>query len=327
MSVKPICYVPSRVLPEIYSGVPSFAGVPVIAAPAEIDAYDVVVAGMPWEGICTTGGWTGVELGPKAIRSASVRYGGFLPDRGYDLFDRIRVGDYGDCASVPGDAEATFAHIEEKALQVFRRGKTWIGLGGDHSVLVPELRALARSRKKIGLVHLDSHLDNLDTYGEAEKYARCSPLFRAYEMDAIGGEHVVHIGIRGPRNHPDQLRLARERGATVFSSFQVREMGVEETFRRAVEIAGKGTEGIYVTVCSDVLDAAFNPGGPADFAGLGSHELLSLLYRFGRHGVLGFDFVEIYPPQDANNTSGHMAAWAVLYLLSGVAGKDMSSAD
>lgn len=319
MSTKPICYDPSRVIPEIYSGVPTFAGIPAILSPDQIDGYDAVVMGMPWEGICTTGSWTGVELGPKAIRSASTRYGGFLPDQGFDLFDHLKVGDYGDAPSYPGDAERTFQAIEDKARDIFARNKVSIGLGGDHSILTPILRALSYSHKHIGLIHLDAHLDNLDTFGDSEKYARCSPLYRAYEMDSIESHNVVHIGIRGPRNHPDQLRLAQEKGATVITSFQVKENGIEKIFQEAMSIAGKGTEGIYVTVCSDVLDVAFNPGGPADFAGLSSHELLSLLNRFASSNLLGFDFVEIYPPQDRNNISGHMAAWAALYVLSGVA--------
>lgn len=319
MKDKPICYVPSRIIPELYSGVPTFAGVPKISDPAEIDLYDAVIMGMPWEGICTTGSWTGCELGPKAARSASVRYGGFLPDQKYDCFDFLSVGDFGDVGSFSGNSEKTFLSIEEKAREIFLRGKVLIGFGGDHSVLIPVLKALASTGKKIGLIHFDSHMDNLFCYGKSEKYARCSPLSRAYEMESIGGDRIVHIGVRGPRNHPDSVLYAEEQGATVISSFQVKEMGLESTFRKAIEIAGKDTDGIYITVCSDVLDVAFNPGGPPDFAGLDSFELLSLLHRFSSARLLGFDFVEIYPPQDPNNVSGHMAAWAALYVLSGLA--------
>lgn len=323
MENKPICYVPGREIPNVYSGVPSFVGVPLISKPEDIDEHDAVVFGMPWEGTCTTGSWTGSELGPKAVRSASVRYGGFLPDQGYDLFDYISVGDYGDTGMFSGDPEATFQSIEKKAGDIFQRGKVSIGFGGDHSVLVPVLRALSKTGKRIGLIHFDAHMDNLDIYGSSDRNARCSPLYRAYEMDPIHGENVVHLGIRGPRNHPDSLKLAQKNGATVISSFQVKEMGIQETFRKAMEIAGKDTDGIYVTVCSDVLDVAFNPGGPADFGGLSSYELLALLHKFAGSGMLGFDFVEIYPPQDPNNVSGHMAAWAALYVLSGLAGPRM----
>lgn len=316
---KPMCYMPGRVIPHVYSGVPSFLGVPVISSLEEMDNYDAVVFGMPWEGACTTGTWTGSELGPKAIRSASVRYGGFLPEYGYDLFDYLNVCDYGDAGMISGNPEATFKFIESKAKDIFDRGKVSIGFGGDHSVLIPVLRALSSTGKKIGLIHLDAHTDNLDVYGESDKYARCSPLYRAYEMDSISGKNIVHLGIRGPRNHPDSLKLANKNGASVISSFQIKEIGVEETFKCVMDIAGNGTDGIYVTVCSDVLDVAFNPGGGADFAGLSSYELLSLLHRFASTKLLGFDFVEIYPPQDPNNVSGHMGSWAALYVLSGLA--------
>jgi len=319
MKDKPVCYEPGRIIPELYSGVPTFAGVPRISTPEDMEGHDAIVFGMPWEGTCTTGTWTGSELGPKAIRTASVRYGGFLPDQGYDCFDYLSVGDYGDTGMFPGDPQRTFQTIEEKAKAIFKRNKVSIGFGGDHSVLGPVLRALAGTGKKIGLIHFDAHMDNLDTYGPEDKYARCSPLHRAYDTAGVGGEHTVHIGIRGPRNHPDSLRIAKEQGATVLSSFEVKRIGIEETFQKAMEVAGKGTDGIYVTVCSDVLDVAFNPGGPPDFAGFDSYELFSLLHRFASSGLLGFDFVEVYPPQDPNNVSGHMASWAALYVLSGLA--------
>lgn len=319
MKEKPICYEPGRVIPQLYSGVPTFVGVPRIDTEKEIEKYDAIVFGMPWEGTCTTGTWTGAELGPKAIRSASVRYGGFLPDQGYDCFDYLCVGDYGDAGIFPGDPRRTFESIEEKARAIYEREKISIGFGGDHSVLGPVLRALGGTGKKVGLIHFDSHMDNLDTYGPDDKYARCSPLYRAYETPGVGGERTVHIGIRGPRNHPDSIRIAREHGATVISSFDVKKRGIEDTFNRAMKIAGNETDGIYVTVCSDVLDVAFNPGGPPDFAGLDPYELFSLLYMFASSGLLGFDFVEIYPPQDPNNVSGHMASWAALYVLSGLA--------
>lgn len=319
MDNKPICYVPGKVSPEVYSGVPTFVGIPKISQAEELSDYDVVVFGMPWEGSCTTGTWTGCELGPKAIRSASVRYGGFLPDQGYDCFDYLKVGDFGDAGVFPGDPERTFYTIKLKAKEIFDRGKISVGFGGDHSVLIPILDALSETKRRIGLIHFDSHLDNLPSYGESDKYARCCPLYHAYNMKAVGGERVVHIGIRGPRNHPDSVRIAKEHGATIISSFQVKEMGIEETFKKALSVIGKDVEGIYVTVCSDVLDIAYNPGGPSDFAGLSSYELVSLLHRFASCGLLGFDFVEIYPPQDQNNVSGHMASWAALYILSGLA--------
>ena len=95
---RPVCYEKRKAIPEVYSGVPTFLGVPKITS-GEIDGQDVVIVGAPWEGICTTGSYTGVELGPKTIRSVSLRYGGYLPEFDYDFFDDLKVGDFGDAPS------------------------------------------------------------------------------------------------------------------------------------------------------------------------------------------------------------------------------------
>jgi agmatinase len=63
---------------------------------------------------------------------------------------------------------------------------------------------------RVGVVHLDAHLDNLDSFGE-EKNARCCDLHRIYEIENVNPENVIHMGIRGPRNSPEQLEIAEKR--------------------------------------------------------------------------------------------------------------------
>jgi agmatinase len=89
----------------------------------------------------------------------------------------------------------------------------------------------------------------------------------------------------------------------------------------AIGIARKGPRCIYVTICSDCIDAGFNPGGPADFNGLFPGDLFSALYKLGESGSAGLDFVEIYPLQDPNNFSSHLAAWAIIHALAGTAAR------
>ena len=43
MKNKPICYVPGREIPEVFSGVPSFLGLPKINSEADLKDYDLVV--------------------------------------------------------------------------------------------------------------------------------------------------------------------------------------------------------------------------------------------------------------------------------------------
>ena len=83
------------------------------------------------------------------------------------------------------------------------------------------------------------------------------------------------------------------------------------------KIASEGTEAVYLSICSDVLDFAFNPGGPVDGNGLTSYELVELVHEFAKLGIRGIDYVEVYPQQDTNDNSSHFVSTVVLYALAG----------
>ena len=309
---------PGKLHPEIYSGTPTFLGLPKLQGQADIKNYDVVFMGVPWEGICTWGSYSGCELATKVIRNASVRYGGYLPEYDMDVFDHLSGADFGDAPVDSGDNEATFSAVQDRMKQILDNGAFPVTFGGDHSVSIPLIRALAEKHNgKIGVIHLDAHMDNMFDFGDS-KYARCSPLRRVYEIEGVNPANIIHVGIRGPRNNPKGVAAAREHGATVMTSFEFKQIGIDAAVKKASEVAHKGTEAVYITVCSDVLDVAFNPGGPADPCGLSSYELARFLHDTARAGVAGFDFVEIYPPSDRNNVSAHTACWMTLYTLCGL---------
>ncbi len=318
MNNKPICYVPSRVIPEVYSGVPTFLGLPKISNDEDLAKSDIVVMGVPWEGICTYGGFSACELSPKTIREASRRYGGYLPDFDLDIFDHFTGGDFGDCPVQNGDYDFTFKSVREKYKKILDANKIPVVFGGDHSISYPLISEFAKKHNgNIGIIQFDAHMDNMDEFGE-EKLARCSPFHRLYEDENIDPTKMVHFGIRGPRNNPAGLKEAKKYGATVLTMMQIRMMGLQEAIQKAISVAGNGTEAIYVTVCSDILDIAFNPAGPPDPCGFTTWELAMALYECGLGGAKAFDYMEIYPLKDPQNTSSHVAVWEAIYFLAGV---------
>lgn len=319
MKNKPVCYVPGREIPEVFSGVPSFMGLPVEKNKEKLSAYDFVVMGTPWEHICTNGGFTGVENSTKTIRSASVRYGGYLPEFEFDIFDEFSGCDYGDIAVKNGDFEFTFENARNHMRDIMNAGSIPITFGGDHSLSYPLIEVFSEKYDgNIGIIHFDAHTDNMDAYGE-EKYGRCSPFHRLYDLKGFDAKNLVSVGIRGPRNNFGALEEAKKYGATIITSFEAKRKGIEETIKRAIEIASKDTKAVYVTVCSDALDVAFNPGGPADMCGFTSYEMAVMLHECGLAGAKGFDFMEVYPPDDLHNISSHCACWMAIYFMSGVA--------
>ena len=89
---KPTIYDPEFLPTNIYSGVPSFLNLPVIETQEDLEAVDVAVMGVPWEGGCTIGGYSSCTEGPKSIRSASIRYTGYLPEFDIDSFAHLKAG-------------------------------------------------------------------------------------------------------------------------------------------------------------------------------------------------------------------------------------------
>jgi agmatinase len=321
--------VPGRkaALPKVYGDTPTFLGIPILdlrSPPTE--APDVVVLGVPWEGTVTWGSFSGCELAPRTIRHASARYGGFLPDYDIDVFDHLSLADAGDVAVDPNSPTRTMESVFEAMDRVYGQGSIPVSLGGDHSFTPQVIRALgARRSGKIGVIHFDAHLDNAKSFGD-DPMPRCSPLHHVAQLPNVRTRSIVQVAIRGPRNSPAQLEYAREMGATVYTIREIRKRGMDAVVEDAIRIAREGTERLYVTICSDCIDAAFNPGGPADFNGLFAGELFSALYRIGEQGFDGLDFVEVYPSQDPSSFSSHLASWAIIYALAGLAAQKRDAA-
>ena len=316
---KPTIYDPNFLPTNIYSGVPTFLNLPVLENKQDLAQMDVAVMGVPWEGGCTIGGYSSCTDGPKSIRSASIRYTGYLPDFDLDCFSQLKAGDYGDIAVQNGNYEFTFGEIRKKVGEIYDAGAVPIILGGDHGIAYPTISELAKRHPgKVGVLHFDAHLDNYSNFGN-DPYSRCSPFYQLYNDPNMDPTKIVHIGIRGPRNHQEEFNNAKKYGANVILCREIKKNGWEASIKKAIELASKDTEVMYVTICADSLDAAFMPQGPQDMGGLTSFELLMMVHEAGLAGARALDFVEIYPDAYSLQPASHVGCWLALYFLNGVA--------
>ncbi len=305
---------------KIYGNTPCFLGASNISGAGNVGKVDVIIYGVPWEGAVTWGDYTGCELGPKVMRLCSARYTGYLPELNHiDVFEHLTLGDLGDVDIVPSNVPESILRIQKFAERVWETQKFPVALGGDHGITFPIVKALGeKSGKKVGIIHMDTHYDNKPNF-EGDPFARCSPFARLYEYEGVRSESIVHMGIHGPRNAAANGRLAQEVGATTITISDIRQANdLKAMAKKAYEIASKDTDFVYLSICSDVLDYAFNPGGPADGNGLTSYELVNLVYEFSSMGIVGMDFVEVYPQQDLNQFSAHFVSTVVLYALAGL---------
>lgn len=307
-------------IPMIIGNIPTFLGSQRVESEEELDSLDAVIAGLPWEGTNTWGTFSTCEQSPKGCRIASMRYGnGYIPEYDIEVLRQLKLGDVGDFPACGTDVQKTFASFTKEASKIFARKAIPVFLGGDHASTFPVIRALAGRRPhRVGILHFDAHLDNADAY-LGDEYARCCPLRRIAEIDGIDPTKIVHFGIRGPRNTVEQMNYARQSGATVMTIANVRNLGLEKALAQAYDVITDNTDGYYVTVCSDIIDHAWNIGGPLDFNGLSVENMCDTLYQLAQGPMLGMDIVEVYPKADVNDASIHMVTWLAIYGLAGLA--------
>lgn len=307
---------------NIYGNTPCFLNsTNLVEEPQKEKETDVIVYGVPWEGAVTWGDFTGCELGPKVIRLSSGRYSGYLPELDHiDVFSHLTMGDKGDVAVTPADPEETMKKIRAFAKDIWKGDSFPIAFGGDHGITFPIIEGLIEATdKKVGIIHLDAHYDNND-HSNGDPYGRGAPFKRLYETEGVVNTSLVHMGIHGPRNKPQNGKDAKEAGAKTLTIQDIRKAeSARAIAREAYNIASEGTDAVYLSICSDVLDHAFNPGGPVDGNGLNSFELLEIVHEVSKLGIVGMDFVEVYPQQDTTDFSSHFASFIALYALAGEA--------
>jgi agmatinase len=274
-----------------YAGLLTFGGLPFTEDPAELEGFDVAIVGAPIDDLVSDR--PGARLAPRAIRAASCPPGPHLEVK-VDAFADLRVLDFGDAPVIPADPERSHAAIEATVAQVLAAGALPIVLGGDHSVTEPAARACAGARGPVGMVHFDTHTD---TGAEVFGVERSHGTFMRRLIDAghVDGRRYAQIGLRGYWPGEREFAWQAERGVTSLFMHDVRDLGIGEVVRRAIEAVGPGPA--YLTVDVDVLDPAFVPGtGTPEPGGLTAVDLLLAVRTVADElELVGADVVEVIP--------------------------------
>ena len=275
-----------------YTGIRTFARCPYVEDPAGVD---VGFVGVPFD--TATSYRTGARFGPEAIRAGSSLLRPWHPPLAVDVFEGRSVADLGDLTITPGNAEKTAGQIAAGLGAILAAGVTPIVLGGDHSIVLGELRAHAeRAGEPLALVLLDAHADTWDQY-YGERYFHGTPFRRAVEEGLLVPERSHLAGMRGPLYAASDLGDARAMGFEIVTTDELRALTPEEYGRRVRERVGDGPA--YFSFDIDVLDPAFAPAtGTPEVAGLLPHEALAFIRALAGIRFSGFDVVEVSPPYD-----------------------------
>jgi agmatinase len=297
----------AQVIPR-FAGVRTFMRLPNTTDLAGVDAAAI---GIPFD--TATSYRTGARFGPEAIRSASALLRPFHSGFGIDLVETLSMIDYGDLPVAPGDTEGTYRRIEEALAPVLAAGVFPAVMGGDHSITLAELRALAKVHGPLALVQFDSHTDTWESYFD-QRYFHGTTFKRAIEEGLVDPGASVQAGMRGPLYGAGDLEEARALGLHVIPSEELRALGPDGYARTVFDRIGERP--VFFSFDIDFLDPAFAPGtGTPEVAGFSTAEAVALLRSLRGIRLAGCDVVEVSPPYDGQGQPTALAAANVLWEL------------
>lgn len=284
-----------------FAGIKTFMRLPHLKVTEDVD---FAVVGIPFDtGACFK---TGARFGPTAIREASTLMRNYSMNLDVNIFDYLSGIDYGDIDIVPGYIHESYKAMEEGLKPLLDSDIVPIALGGDHSITLGELRAVAKKYGPVALVHFDSHLDTWDQYW-GQKYTHGTPFRRACEEGLIDTEHSIQVGIRGSQYGPEDVQGSIDLGFEVITANELHEIGIEETGKRIRERTKDAK--VFLSFDIDFVDPSCAPGtGTIEVGGFNGYETLCLIREMKTLNFVAMDLVEVLPQIDLAGMTAYMAA-------------------
>ena len=330
----------TKTYPRLAEDMPTFLGVPVAISEKDLVGADVVIIGAPF-----AAGWgktySGVDkelwlAGPKRVRQQSIRYTGYVQEFDLDIFDHLKIVDFGD-AAIPPEANyvATVdnilraqAAVEVKVNQVLDAGAIPIVIGqnsppGSYAIAKP---IGERAKGNVGMISLDTHWDSRPAdHATADPRIAGSGNWKArlYEWHSnYKWPNVVEVGERGMLEDKTYVRRYITEGANFVPMWKIRDprFGLEGLIN-LLSKAYEGTSDVYVHFDMDVLGGAGPASGDllgelAEPIGMSDYEVIRIAHEIGLRGLTGMSFICI-PPGSA--VMYRVIVYVITYLMAGLA--------
>jgi len=290
-----------------FTGISTFMRLPHITQPEELE---VALIGVPFDGGTTYR--TGPRFGPRHVRAQSAIIRPWNPVLHVNPFAKHRTADFGDLPVNPLSIEDTFRRIERGIGPLLEAGVRCVCVGGDHSISLPILRAVAKKHGPVSLIQFDAHNDLWDEYF-GSKYSHGTPFRRAFEEGLLKDGEVLQVGLRGQVYGEDDFDFAREHRVRMVTAEEFHEKGMAAVQSHLRALRRKL---VYVTLDIDAVDPAFAPGtGTPQVGGLTSVQILGLVRALRGLNIVGGDLVEVSPPYDTGEITSLLAANLLFELL------------
>ncbi|MDQ6674324.1 MAG: arginase family protein [Chloroflexota bacterium] len=335
---RPTAPVSQPLVPRLYGGIPTVYGAPLAESIDDLRAADLAFVGIPWSAPspdsragAASAAFAGTQLTPGIFRQNSLKYGGYLPELEVDVFERLKLVDYGD-VSVGNDVNVALEEAYRVTCEVIDAGCIPLTIGGNSGVSsYPVLRAIAERHDKVGVLNFDAHGDNGQTTPEERtdrrypRWAGTWALRILEELPGVSARNYVHVGLRGPRNDPAcitrfvDVGVPRENIYTYRELKQARKRDVDELCREAVARALDGVDALWVGIDTDVLTMGVSPDYGDEPLGITTEELLEIMYQAGlQSGRARFGGLSIMALPPNALTLHWILMYAQLYALAGL---------
>lgn len=263
----------------------------------DFNSAECVMVGLPYDGTCSYR--PGARFAPELIRIASYGLESYSPFQDRDL-DDIKFYDAGEIEFQLGNREDSLQKIETAAEQTLFHNKKWLGIGGEHLVTYPAIKAYKKAYPELSVIHFDAHADVREDYLE-EKLSHACVMKRI--SDIISPENLIQTGIRsGTKEEFDWMN----KNNTLVKS--------QDELKKKLDIIAQ--KPVFLSIDLDVLDPSIMSGtGTPEPGGMQYNEFIKWLMLLKNINIVGADVVELSPHYDTSGVSTVTAAKVIREVL------------
>ena len=259
----------------------------------DYESSDIVMMGLPFDG--TVSYRSGSRFAPELIRLASWGLETYSPIFDEDLED-VNFHDIGDLEFPLGNTVKSLDMIERNVDAIYSDKKRFFGIGGEHLVTLPIIKALSRYYKDIVILHFDAHTDLRKEY-LTEELSHSAVMYHCAKI--IGFNNLKQVGIRSGMKEEFEL----------MEKYKTRLDFPEQ-------LSKLKNKNVYVTVDLDILDPSIMSGtGTPEAGGYTFNELMEWFEKIRELNIIGADVVELSPHYDNSGVSTAVASKVIRELL------------
>lgn len=297
-----------------FAGIASMFRLPIAQTAKDVDV-GIIGVGLD----IGTSNRTGTRYGPRQIRTESVLVRPYGMATRAAPFDSFQIADLGDVPLNAFNLTKSIAIIEEHYVELLKHDIIPVSMGGDHTISLPILRAIAKKHGPVALIHVDAHTDiNDETFGE--KITHATIFRRAIEEGLVDPTAMIQIGPRATGYTAEDFDWARDQGVQVEQAEACWYKSLEPLMTTFRERIGPDRP-VYLTFDIDGLDPSVAPGtGTPEPGGLTGSQGLEIIRGTYGLNIAGADLVEVSPAYDTSGNTALLAANLIFEMLCSLPG-------